>query len=248
MSAGFKGDCPRLERSDAKGQAPPLRQYALPQVSPDGGVSLSFSEASVTVVDARAGQPRKRVPLPPEEGSHHYLEFEGWLWDAQLFLSGSAPEDLTREGLPWCTLLVTRLLDAPLSGSLDSAMAIAVTDHCTYWTFATEADAVALLSGHGDEVDFFDGPKVRVVTRLKTGRSVDTEPIVVWRDGAGMLVLVYGISVPPAVVRIDLERRVVVSAVGPQNGVYEENALCQTDVTTGGLEFGPRCRRRLPGR
>jgi hypothetical protein len=125
-----------------------------------------------------------------------------------------------------------------------------LSDRCEYWTFSTGAGAVALVPGRGNEVDFFDGPSVHAITRLKTGRKADNElgqPVIGWRDSGGMLVLVYGISVPAAVVRIDLERRVVVSAIGPSNDAYEENAFCQSDVEEDGVEYGPRCRTRPPG-
>jgi hypothetical protein len=256
MSVGPRGEYPRLERSDAKGEPPPLRESPLPQASPDGGLSVRLNNAAITIVNTRTGRVEKHIALPPQEGTHTYLAFEGWLKDANLFRCGNAPTDYSREGLPWCDLWVTRLLDPRPSHPLDASPpdpldgGMFLSDRCEYWTFSTGAGAVALVPGRGNEVDFFDGPSVHAITRLKTGRKADNElgqPVIGWRDSGGMLVLVYGISVPAAVVRIDLERRVVVSAIGPSNDAYEENAFCQSDVEEDGVEYGPRCRTRPPG-
>ncbi len=256
MSVGPGGEYPRLERPDAKGEPPALRQPPLLQTSPDGILSVRFKDGAATIVDSRTGRADNRVPMP-RAPAPHYLLFEGWLKDAHLFRYGSAPEDSTRDGLPFCNLWVTRLLDPPASGALDASLpdpidrGMFLSDRCEYWTLSTgAAGGIALVPGRGNEVDFFDGPSVHAITRLKTGRNADTalrESVFLWRDKVGMLVIVYGISVPPAVVQIDLERRVVVSASGPSNDSYEENALCQSDVAHAGVEHGPRCRTRPPG-
>jgi len=194
------------------GAPPPLPSLSFPKESANGKLTFRIEggllspKKAVGVLEQKS--PRKVLKRAPIEYDEH-IAFEGFIGSAVVYRTW------VDEG-PGCSLtMVDPKKSWPSGVELEGGVGLGSCYEGTH-LFRTRTNAVAVLDGGGSGLVFVNEDTLET-TELDLERQAGPDqgtPFVGWLEGR-VLVLVYGAPVSGAVVRVDLDRKEIVSDFSP---------------------------------